>query len=384
MSKKNETRQKAAFTLEPDGFSVHTMELTAQLTRREFRTVKAYLYEQKRDAIYEDKSWNKNGKRYSCSLYQAHGIRLFLLKNRHEEFEKYILRLIVNPRKLIEPDCSYLGILPPMKSSILEFSQAFQKLFDNTPIPSYLNFYRLTRIDCCTNIRCDKKAPFRELIRVLRKLPAPPKYERRYYTHSDKKKANQYNKHYIRFACGSQELVIYDKTYQVSENDLIIDYESLPKGIIRFEVQQSRTSIHKVEKTMDVPTTEKLIWYFTKHSGEIIPGAFSRCFADTSFFHIDKLEDVIRKSRFNAEKKEAMLALVSLLQRKQSVDKALKALEKTGVDTTGLLDHFKRLGINPIPLRQNFRVQNLPSPVTLLRTVGLQDVLVEYWETKYR
>lgn len=384
MSKKNETRQKAAFTLEPDGFSVHTMELSAQLTRREFHEVKAYLYEQEHDAIYEEKSWTGNGKLYRCPLYQAHGIRLFLSKNRHEEFEKYILRLIVNPRRLIEPECSYLGILPSMKSSILELSQAFQKLFDNTPIPSSVNCYRLSRIDCCTNIRCDKKAPFREMIRVLRKLPAPPKYERRYYTHPDKKKANQYNKHYIRFACGSQELVIYDKTYQVSENDLVVDYESLPKGIMRFEVQQSRTSIHKVEKTMDAPTTEKLIWYFTKHSREIILGTFSRCFADTPFFHIDKLEDVIQKSRFNAEKKEAMLALVSLLQRKQSVDKALKTLEKTGVDTTGLLDHFKRMGINPIPLRQNFKVQNLPSPVTLLRTVGQQDVLVEYWETKYR
>lgn len=384
MPKNNETRQKAAFTLEPDGFSVHTMELSAQLTRWGFHEVKAYLYEQEHDAIYEDKSWNKNGKRYSCSLYQASGIRLFLLKNRHEEFERYILRLIVNPRKFIEPNCSYPGILPPMKSSILELSQAFQKLFDNTPMPASVNCYRLARIDCCTNIRCDKKAPFREMIRVLRKLPAPPKYERRYYTHPDKKKANQYNKHYIRFVCGSQELVIYDKTYQASENDLIIDYESLPKGIIRFEVQQSRTSIHKVEKTMGAPTTEKLIWYFTKHSRKIILGAFSRCFVDTPFFHIDKLEDAIQKSRFTAEKKETMLALVSLLQRKQSVDKALKTLEKNGVDTTGLLDHFKRLGINPIPLRQNFRVQNLPSPVTLLRTVGQQDILVEYWETKYR
>lgn len=28
------------------------------------------------------------------------------------------------------------------------------------------------------------------------------------------KKANQYNKHYIHIACGSQELVIYDKTSQ--------------------------------------------------------------------------------------------------------------------------------------------------------------------------
>lgn len=213
MSKKNETRHKAAFTLEPDGFSIHTMELTAQLTRQKFHTVKAYLYEQKHDTIYEEKSWNGNGKLYSCSLYQSHGIRLSLLKNRHEEFERYILRLIINPRRLIEPDCSYLGILPPDRNSIRAIENALHRLFSGTPLPSSVNDYHLTRIDCCTNIRCDKKAPFREMIRVLRKLPTPPKYERRYYTHPDKKKANQYNKHYIRFACGSQELVIYDNVY---------------------------------------------------------------------------------------------------------------------------------------------------------------------------
>lgn len=84
------------------------------------------------------------------------------------------------------------------------------------------------------------------------------------------------------------------------------------------------------------------------------------------------------------KRKEAMLALVSLLQRKQSVDKALKTLEKQSVNTVGLLDAFKHLEINPIPLRQNFGAQSLPSPVTLLRSVSQQDVFVEYWEIKYR
>ena len=66
-------------------------------------------------------------------------------------------------------------------------------------------------------------------MRVLRKLPTPPKYTREKYKHKDKKKANRYNKHYIRFHCGTHELIIYDKTYQMQDNNLVISYENCRK-----------------------------------------------------------------------------------------------------------------------------------------------------------
>ena len=73
---------------------------------------------------------------------------------------------------------------------------------------------------------------FREPVRLLRETATPKKYARRFYQHEDRKKANKYNRHYIRIACGSQEPVICDKTYQMDENGLATDYEDLKAGVL--------------------------------------------------------------------------------------------------------------------------------------------------------
>lgn len=80
---------------------------------------------------------------------------------------------------------------------------SFKELFRGTKVPNDINDYDLWRPDMCVNIRCGKGKIFRELVRVFRKLLTPKKYTRVFYQHEDKKKANEYNKHYLRFVCGT-------------------------------------------------------------------------------------------------------------------------------------------------------------------------------------
>lgn len=151
---------------------------------------------------------------------------------------------------LIEPGCSYLGILPPEKSSIKKLRGSFSKLFDGTVFDNSIENYYISRVDLCTNIRCGSSKVFRELVRVLRKLPTPLKYKRRFYEHNDKKKANRYNKHYLRFCIGTHELVIYDKTYQMRNGNLAIAYEKLSEDVLRFEVHCEWEYIRRAEKKL--------------------------------------------------------------------------------------------------------------------------------------
>ena len=193
---------------------------------------------------------------------------------------------------------------------------------------------------------------FRELVRVSRKLPTPPKYERKFYKHSDKKKANKYNKHYLRLSCGTHELVIYDKTYQLRDGNLIVGYQGLPEGVLRFEVRCEREYIRKVEKGAGDLNTLELLWLMITESEDRIIDHFSRCFPDMTFV--------------------------------QSVDKALQKMEKQGYDTVGLLDKFTKLGVSPIPLRKNFCAESLPGPVELLKRISDGDIAVEYVKAKYK
>ena len=260
MSKRTESKKTAVFELEPDGFSIHTFELSKRLTGHEYHQMKDGLYRsqmgEKEIVIYQEFKG-----RHCCGKFGKYGVRIFLEHNQGENgADTYYVRMVVNPRVLIKPGCSYLGILPPDESSIKKLKKAFSKRFDNTVFDNDINNYYLSRLDLCTNIHCDNNRLFRELVRVLRKLPTPPKYERKFYKHCDKKKANRYNKHYLRFSCGTHELVIYDKTYQAREGNLIVAYQGLPEGVLRFEVHFEREYIRKIEKQLDSDSPTKVLW----------------------------------------------------------------------------------------------------------------------------
>lgn len=369
--------------MEPDGFSIHTFELSKRLKAKEYYAIKDQLYCQQKQS--NGRAWihKDNYGNHICSRYSCYGISSIRLEH-NQTVDTYFVRIVVNPRRLIDPESSYIGILPPEKSSVRKLQETFAELFEDTVFESDINTYQLTRVDLCTNIRCDNKKLFRELVRVLRKLPTPPKYERKLYKDKDKKAANRYNKHYLRFACGTHELVIYDKTYQIETCGLAISYEKLPEGILRFEVHCGREYLRKVEKKSGQTKTGKLLWQLIQESEDRITDHFSRCFSDARFVQIEEIERLITQSSFKEKNKDSMLELAFRLQRTQSVDKALTNLEKDGYDTAELLDRFDKLGISPIPLWKNSCVKELPGPVELLRAVSGGELPVEYVKIKQK
>ena len=380
MSKRKESKRTAVFELEPDGFSIHTFELSKKLTWHEYHHMKEILYDDPAIKIYQEHS----GHHY-CKSYAKHGVRIYLEHNQSKDgFDSYFVRMVINPRVLIEPGCSYLGILPQKKSSIKELKKHFNRLFEESVFNNDIGSYYLSRADLCTNIRCSNSRLFRELVRVLRKLPAPPKYERKLYKHEDKKKANRYNKHYLRFCCGTHELVMYDKTYQIRDGNLIIGYEKLPEGVLRYEVHCERAYIKQIEKKSDTADVLDILWRLMQESEERIIGHFSRCFSDTEFVQIEELERRIKESGFKSGNRAAMLELTIRLQRVQSVDKALSKMQKAGFDTSELLDRFERLGTSPIPLRKKFCAERLPGPVELLKHISDGEIPVDYIKVKYK
>lgn len=199
-----------SFQLEPDGFSIHTLEIVKKLSNKEYKRIRDSIYQKcPKGEMYSDRGWQGEGERYRCKWFWREGLRINLEKNVHKQVSTCYLRIAVNPRKLIDPSSSYLGILPPDEESIRTMSEKFTMLLKDSGLPCALNAYQLSRVDLCVNIRCDTSKLFKELLRVMRKLPTPPKYERYYYKGSDRKAANRYNKHHITFKHESRELVVY-------------------------------------------------------------------------------------------------------------------------------------------------------------------------------
>ena len=374
--------RKARFMLEADGFSIHTFEISKKLTKSEWNYCKGKLYDQNQVSskicIYQESKGV-----HRVSQYEANSLRITLGHAHDQEDSRgYYVRMVVNPRKVIDPNASYIGIFPPEKSSIIELQAAFHALLKSSAFNDQLDDYYLSRVDLCVNIRCDHKKIFREVVRVLRKLPTPPKYKRVSRKEKDKKKANKYNKHYIKFQCGTHSLVIYDKTYQVTEQGLQVDYEDLPEGVLRFEVQYQRSVLRGLEKKLNTDNPSELLWYLMQKSEKRICKHFEQCFADVQFCQIEEIERRIMGSKYEDEIKQAMLEFTHRMQRKQSVDQVLEEMASEGFFVEDLLRKVHKLGCSPIPLWKNFCTQQIPGPVSLLRMISEGEVVILYQKMK--
>lgn len=386
MSKKITRTRETSFMLETDGFSIHTFELSRKMTKHEWHHLKEKLYAKQSKRPKREKVWiYRDGKGcHRVTLFEEHGIRITLQHYEGDGHDSYYVYLAINPRKLIDPECSYLGILEPKESSIKALKTAFRKLLKDSVFENELDQYRLHRVDLCANIRCEHKKIFRETVRVLRKLPTPKKYKRVFSEHKDRKTRNNINKHYIQFVCGTHNLVIYDKTFQLEDQGLTVDLEGLPAGVLRFEVQYQRKMIRDLEKAQKTEDPAELLSMLMHESRNRIYRHFSYCFADVRFCQYDEIIDRIDSSRYDHEHKKAMRELVHRLRKKQTVDSVIEDMEKEQYPMDGILNRFTNLGISPIPLWQNFCAQMIPGPVELLERVANENVMVEYEKKKYK
>ncbi len=79
MSKKTLKRKKVQIHLEPDGFSIHTFELSIEVSKSEWHNCKDWLYTEQEKSnqiwIYSDKACKGV---YICTKYADIGIRIRL------------------------------------------------------------------------------------------------------------------------------------------------------------------------------------------------------------------------------------------------------------------------------------------------------------------
>lgn len=364
------------FQLEPDGFSIHTFEVTKKLSGKEYRKLVDETYCRcPPGQIYRDKTWQGAGERHRCKWFQREGLRISFEQDIHHQVVSCRLRIAVNPRKLIDPNSSYVGILPPTEESVGAVSKAFFIALKKSGLPCVLDAYQLSRVDLCVNVRCDSTALFKELLRVTRKLPTPPKYERVMFEDKDKKRASRYNKHHITLKHKSRKLVLYDKTYQILENGLLLDEEKLPKGVLRFEVHELRERVSKMEKKLGTSSVTSLLCHYIKQSERIITGCFRRAYPDEKFMPPDSLERLVC-AEADKSLQEGMLRLVELMVRLKTLEKGVRKIENEGYGAAAILSQFAKLGVSPIPLRKKFCARSMPGVATLLRRIAHWDVQV--------
>lgn len=160
--------------LTSDGYSYHTLELKFHPSPERYGQVLKYFYDQAKHSShgrtyplpYRSKTLDAH-----CSTVLCHrGILLYFTLSKDHSGVRATIKAVINPRRLIDPDCDYLGIMPSDEDSFEYFQERFTATMRKYHLPDFLDDWKLTRLDLCVNLLCSKKKSAREQCRLLHKV----------------------------------------------------------------------------------------------------------------------------------------------------------------------------------------------------------------------
>lgn len=93
--------------------------------------MKSTLYKQAKELRKEERIYREYKGVHCYQRYKNQGIQI-TLEYSEKDYDRFFVRMKVNPRKLIDPSSSYLGILSPEKKSIEKLERAFRELLEDT------------------------------------------------------------------------------------------------------------------------------------------------------------------------------------------------------------------------------------------------------------
>lgn len=356
---------KDVITLTSEGFSYHTLELTWNPTYSQFWDIYQYLKKiSGQHEFYQLKQYENECT--FCGALAAHGIRIYLTKTEY----KNVVKLIVNPRRLIDTNASYLGIMPPGSDALEQFEQMFIDCMRQVHLPEFLEDWKLTRLDLCVNIIWNKKKGPHELIRLLRKWPAPAGYVKDDFDGTDagKRRRGVKNTHIVKYSNDSLALVVYDKVYQVRKENLVRKAECIPKAILRVELQCKNPWLKTYRKKQHISGTCDLIASLSWNSRELICQYAETLFKSGTHYKLETMKNkLLQDGRIRKKTRKRMLRIASCLRDSKHAETALKELKLSKKQLKTCFDHFERLHIHPVALRDGYPLDKVPSLPDLLQ-----------------
>ena len=362
-----------------DGYSFHTLELTAHPDSGSFNTSLELLYKDakkckdSRRTTYPLKKYGSEPLRTYCStMLSQYGILLYLTEKLKKDWHKYTIKAIINPRKAVDPGCSYLGIAPADEESLDRFQDAFTALMRKYHLPEFLDEWKLTRLDLCVNLQLNKKKSAREFCRLLQKDLLPPKMERVLFYDPDadkevQKKQKDADRHSICLKNDSYSIVVYDKLYQAEAERLIGGeaWSELPDSILRLELRCCHVYLKKLAKKEGLDSTSEQLYWMARNSRELILEKVSQAFSGETHYKPDIARKIIGDSDYQETTRKQLQWLISRTRHPftlQHLEKGMKEKFDLNPRTVAKrLEQLERLGINLVPLRKDFYLVQLPS-----------------------
>lgn len=364
--------------LTSDGYSFHTMELKIHPGKQDYDRTLKMLYQAAKD------SKNHECRTYPLSQYQAlndshcstvlspHGVLLYLTRTKKRSLNKYTIKAVINPRRVLDPECGYLGIIPPDEASLETFQDEFTLIMRKYGLPEFLDNWTLTRLDLCVNLQFNKKKSAREICRLLQKDLLPSKMKRVLFWGQNGGQVErclqaERNAHSVCLENDSYALVVYDKLYQIQSEKLYgrTEWTGLPDGILRVELRCYKPYLEKHMDKKQFPLASDQIGYLVKNSRRLLLGRVRKTFSGGAHYKPDVAREIIRSSPFQKHTREQLWSLFDRMRRPFDMCQLERWMKKRfGLNPRTVakrLEQLQELDINRVPLRKDFYLEKLLS-----------------------
>ena len=266
-------------------YSIHTIELFHRLSQKSFNKVFQHLKSLHFDKLYPDATYHSESgmTKYICTSYCGQGVALYLYKQKRSKNKasKNIacsIRFRLNPHTLLHGRYSPKKVFTATEKQLKTLDREMTELLHKIGLDREFEQLTLSRIDCCLDYFPESQKWVDEALRVIRCSPYMKQYKlctfgKEFPNHKEK------NAHSWCICCKTTTLTVYDKTFQLMEEDLLEQYDA---PMLRFEVSRSgakfkrglseqvKGSNKKILKTV-MNESEKTIHSYMKKLHENLP-----------------------------------------------------------------------------------------------------------------
>lgn len=347
--------------------SIHTMSMTSNVfSSRSFHHILNTAYQQISRNRYE-------------LVYKSDSSRV-LFSRRHpgvivtlHTCDTPFLSLKINPSRLT--GSHYASLFDATPELIGKVSYQIDLILFELGTNITFEDLSLSRIDCTKDILFPDQESISEFLLCVQHTMPKRDYEicrfgKEYENH------NELNRHSFRTLCSNICLTIYDKSYQLEAEHLMLPCE-IPQGTLRFEAAIQRPAFHRLLQTHISSTrlnhdNKSLILTFSQLSGKLLHQCFSSALTNGQYLQRDlafcAIDQSNLKPKLKARMKEIIIAVSTCYKsgitgaRKQLLEKGMSARQFNYA-----MEHFRLLGINPATIRRDSRYDRFPSVESLLK-----------------
>ena len=342
-------------------YGIHTIELFHRLSKKSFNRVFQHLKSLNFGSLYPDTTYHseKGLTKYICTSYCNQGVVLYLYqqvrsKNKTKKNLASFIQFRLNPHTLLHGEYSPKKVFQAEDKQLNSLDKEMTKLLHEIGLNCEFEQLTLSRIDCCLDYFPDSQDWVDEALRVVRRSPYMKKYEpctfgRKFPNRKEK------NAHSWRICCKTTALTVYDKTFQLMEEDLLEQYDA---PMLRFEVARSGAKFKRGLSDEVKGSNKKILKTVMDESEDTIRSYMEMLHADLPFVRYSDCIARIKTVKHSSTRKNMQL-LVEKLSDCKCYAQAVKNSELSESQLRTARKQFEKLGIQPATLKDKSEIEEL-------------------------